>query len=47
MKVLDKDSYSMGIAKCRPAASSGKAVVLWEVTGVSTTETAGVWVLTR
>ena len=34
-------------AKCRPVCLSGKAVVLWEVTGVSTTGTAGVWVQTR
>jgi hypothetical protein len=36
----------MGIAKCRPVGFSGKADVLWEVTGACTTETAGVWVQT-
>jgi hypothetical protein len=37
----------MRFAKRRPAWFSGKAVVLWEVTGMSTTEAAGVWVWTR
>jgi len=37
----------MDIAKCRPDLSSGKAVVLWEVTGKCTTGAAGVWVQAR
>jgi len=34
----------MDIAKRRPGHFSGKAVVLWEVTGKCTTGAAGVWV---
>jgi hypothetical protein len=37
----------MGCAKRRPTGFIGKADVLWEVTGVSTTEAAGVRVQTR
>jgi len=37
----------MDFAKCRPVHKGGKAVVLWEVMGICTTGTAGVWVQTR
>jgi hypothetical protein len=37
----------MSFAKRRPVWFSGKAIVLWEVTGTSTTGAAGVWVWPR
>jgi len=37
----------MDLAKRRPVHSSGKAVVLREVTGICTTGAAGVWVQAR
>ena len=43
----DGSCYRMGVAKRQPGHNVGKAVVLWEETGRSTTGAAGVGVQAR